>query len=100
MFRMQAGMALAHFFAGRFDSASDWAERAKWNLPSFLAPVGVLAASHARAGRMDKAKEAMQRLRTLDPSLRVSNLKDWLPIGRPEDLTQFAEGLRLAGLPE
>jgi len=49
---------------------------------------------------MDKAKQAMQRVRTLDPSLRVSNLKDWLPIHRPEDLARFAEGLRLAGLPE
>jgi tetratricopeptide (TPR) repeat protein len=28
MFRMQAGTALAHFFAGRFDTASSWAEKA------------------------------------------------------------------------
>jgi tetratricopeptide (TPR) repeat protein len=100
MFRVQAGMALAHFFAGRFDSASAWAEKAVGNLPSFLAAVSLAAASHALAGRMDKAKRAMQRVRTLDPSLRVSNLKDWLPIHRPEDLARFADGLRLAGLPE
>jgi TolB-like protein len=100
IFRMQAGMALAHFFAGRFDSASAWAEKAVGNLPSFLAAVSLAAASHALAGRMNKAKQAMQRLRTLDPSLRVSNLKDWLPIHRPEDLARFADGLRLAGLPE
>jgi hypothetical protein len=42
----------------------------------------------------------MQHLRSLDPSLRVSNLRDWLPIHRPEDLARFADGLRLAGLPE
>ena len=100
MFRMQAGMAMAHFFAGRFDSASAWAEKAVGNLPSFLAAVSLVAASHALAGRMDKAKQAMQRVLTLDPSLRVSNLKDWLPIHRPEDLARFADGLRLAGLPE
>lgn len=100
MFRMQAGMALAHFFAGRIDAASAWAEKAVGNLPTFLAAVGLVAASHALAGRTDKAQQAMQRLRTLDPSLRVSNLKDWLPIHRPEDLAQFADGLRLAGLPE
>jgi tetratricopeptide (TPR) repeat protein len=28
MFRMQAGMAIAHLFAGRFESASSWAEKA------------------------------------------------------------------------
>ncbi|WP_026187274.1 winged helix-turn-helix domain-containing protein [Ensifer sp. BR816] len=100
MFRMQAGTALAHFFAGRFDSASAWAEKAAGNLPSFLVAVSLVAASHALAGRMDKARQAMQRLRALDPSLRVSNLKDWLPIHRPEDLAALADGLRLAGLPE
>jgi TolB-like protein len=100
MFRMQVGMALAHFFAGRFDTAADWAEKSLGNLPSLLAPAALLAASHALAGRMDKAEQAMQRLRGLDPSLRVSSLRDWLPIQRPEDLARFAEGLRLAGLPE
>ncbi|MDK1388604.1 winged helix-turn-helix domain-containing tetratricopeptide repeat protein [Sinorhizobium sp. 8-89] len=100
IFRMQAGTALAHFFAGRFDSASAWAEKALGNLPSLLIAVAVVAASHALAGRSDEARQAMQRLRALDPSLRVSNLKDWLPIHRPEDLARFADGLRLAGLPE
>lgn len=100
MFRMQVGMALAHFFAGRFDSASIWAEKALRNLPSLLPAAALAAAGHALAGRKDKADQAMQRLRSLDPSLRVSNLKDWMPIHRPEDLAQFADGLRLAGLPE
>jgi TolB-like protein len=100
MFRMQVGMAFAHFFAGRFDSTTQWAEKALGNLPSFLAPVALLAASHALSGRMDKARLAMQRLRELDPSLCLSNLKDWLPIQRPEDFMRFADGLRLAGLPE
>jgi hypothetical protein len=42
----------------------------------------------------------MQRLRELDPTLRVSNLTDWLPIRRHQDLAIFAEGLRKAGLPK
>ncbi|WP_037382438.1 winged helix-turn-helix domain-containing tetratricopeptide repeat protein [Sinorhizobium americanum] len=100
MFRMQVGMALANFFAGRFDPASAWAEKALGNLPSLLPAAALAAASHALAGRIDEAGHAMQRLRTLDPSLRLSNLKDWLPIHRPEDLARFADGLRLAGLPE
>lgn len=100
MFRMQVGMALAHFVAGRFDPAAVWAEKALGNLPCLLASVALLAASHALSGRMDKAKQAMQRLHELDPSLRVSNLKEWLPIQRSEDFARFADGLRLAGLPE
>ncbi|MCA1407224.1 winged helix-turn-helix domain-containing protein [Ensifer sp. IC3342] len=100
MFRMQVGMALAHFFAGRFDSASVWAEKALGNLPSLLPAAVVVAASHALIGRPEEARQAMHRLRTLDPSLSISNLRDWMPIHRPEDLARLAEGLRLAGLPE
>jgi TolB-like protein len=100
MFRMEAGSALAHFFAGRFDTAATWAEKAVRNLPGFLIAVAIAAASHALMGHMDEARSAMRRLRELDRSLRLSNLRDWLPIHRPEDLAAFADGLRLAGLPE
>lgn len=98
-YRMQAGMAVAHLFAGRFDEASSWAERSFRDLPSFLMVVAIIAASHALAGHADAARRAMQRLRQLDPALRVSNLTDWLPIHRPQDLAVFADGLRKAGLP-
>jgi TolB-like protein len=100
MYRMQAGIAMAHLFAGRFDAASSWAEKAFRDLPSFLMVVSVIAASHALAGRTNEAQRAMQQFRELDPALRVSNLGDWLPIHRPEDLLIFADGLRRAGLPE
>jgi len=100
MFRMQAGMALAHLFAGRFDAASSWAEKAHRDLPSFLMVVGIIAASHALAGRQDQARRAMDHLRELDPTLRVSHLAEWIPIRRPQDLATFAQGLRKAGLPE
>jgi TolB-like protein len=100
MYRMQAGTALAHLFARRFDTASAWAEKASRDLPSFLIPASIIAASHALAGRTDEARRAMDHLRQLDPALRISNLTDWLPIHRPEDLATFADGLRRAGLPE
>jgi tetratricopeptide (TPR) repeat protein len=99
-YRMQAGMAVAHLFAGRFDAASSWAEKAFRDLPSFLMVVSIIAASHALAGRTDEGRRAMDHLRQLDPALRISNLRDWLPIHRPEDLAMFADGLRRAGLPE
>jgi tetratricopeptide (TPR) repeat protein len=100
MYRMQAGMAAAHLFAGRFDDASSWAAKAFRNLPSFLMVVAVIAASHALAGRTDEARRAIQHLRQLDPTLRISNLTDWLPIRRPQHLAIFSDGLRRAGLSE
>jgi TolB-like protein/Tfp pilus assembly protein PilF len=100
LYRMQAGMAAAHLFAGRFDDASSWAEKSFWNLPSFLMVVSIVAASHALAGRPPAARQAMRHLRQLDPALRISSLREWLPIQRPEDLALFTDGLRRAGLPE
>jgi tetratricopeptide (TPR) repeat protein len=100
MYRMQGGTALAHLFAGRFDAACTWAEKAIRELPSFLIIVCVIAAGHALAGRIDAARRAMQDLRALDPALRLSSLKNWLLFHRPEDISRLADGLRRAGLPE
>jgi hypothetical protein len=62
--------------------------------------VGIIAASHALAGRLDEAQRAMSHLRELDPTFRVSSLAGWLPLQRSEDIARFADGLRRAGLPE
>jgi TolB-like protein len=100
LYHMQVGTGLAHFLAGRFDDASLWAEKAFRNQPNYLPGAAVTAASHALAGRMEEARQTMQRLRQNDPALRLSTLKDWLPIRRPEDFARWVEGLRKAGLPE
>lgn len=100
MFRMQAGMAMSHLFAGRYDMASSWAEQSFRQLPSFLFVVAISAASHALAGRTDQAGTALQHLQKLDPTFRISSLEGWIPIRQPEHLARFIAGLRKAGLPE
>jgi len=97
---MHLGTAFAHLFPGRFDEASLSAEKALRALPSFLPAISITAVTHAHAGRMEEARSAMQRLREYDPTLRVSNLKDWIQMRRPEDIARWTEGLRKAGLPE
>jgi TolB-like protein len=99
-YRMQAGMALAHLFAGRFDEASAWSEKALAYLPDFLAAAAFAAASHALAGHTAEAQRAMDHLRRLNPALRISKLESWLPIHRAEDRRTLAAGLRAAGLPD
>ena len=98
--RMQAGTALAHLLAGRFDTATAWAEKACRESPGFLMAVSVSAASDALAGRAARARRAMEEMRALDPALRISNLQHWLPLRHSEDLATLADGLRRAGLPE
>jgi hypothetical protein len=58
------------------------------------------AASHALAGRLAEAREAMARMRQIDPALRVSNIAGFVPFGRPDDSDRYMQGLRKAGLPE
>jgi len=98
--RMQAGMALAHLLAGRFDLALSWAEKALRELPGFGLALAIIAASQALAGRSEAAQRAARQLHQINPGLRPSNLMDWIPFRRPQDLELFAGGLRKAGLPE
>jgi TolB-like protein/tetratricopeptide (TPR) repeat protein len=100
IFQMQTGTAMAHMFARRFDAASDWADKARSEIPNILRVAAFKAASDALAGRMDEARIAMDHVRRLDPNLRISNVQDWVVLRRPQDLTTFVEGLRKAGLPE
>ncbi|WP_029352982.1 winged helix-turn-helix domain-containing tetratricopeptide repeat protein [Bosea sp. 117] len=100
LYRMQAGIAMAHLFAGHFETASLWADQAQRNLPSFLMAAAIGAAGQALSGRREEAGRTMDRLRELNPALRLSSLRDWLPIRRQEDFALFADGLRKAGLPD
>jgi TolB-like protein len=100
MHRMQVGTAMAHLLAGRTEDALSWAEKASRHHSDHALPISILAASYARAGRGDEARLVMQQLRQLDPALRLSQLGDWLPFRRQQDLAIFSDGLRKAGLPE
>ena len=100
IFQMQTGTAMAHMFARRFEDASTWADKASRELPNILRVSAFSAASHALAGRMNEARGALLHMRRLDPTMRLSNVADWVVLRRAEDLATFVEGLRRAGLPE
>src|SRR5262249_640807 len=99
--RMQNGTAHAHFFAGRYEEASSWAARVLQERPDFHDGLRIAAASNALAGRPEAAQNAVAQLRQLDPALRVSNLRDIQgPYQRLQDIAQYEEAMRAAGLPE
>ena len=97
---MQAGTAFAHLLAGRFEEASLWVGKAIWEQTNYLTTLVIAAASNALAGHPAEAQKTMARLREFYPTLRVSNVKDWASLRRPEDLARLEEGLRKAGLPD
>ena len=101
MIGVRAGISHAHFFLGRYDETVSWASTALQDNPDFQPALRMDAAGNAMAGRPAQASQAMARLRQLNPKIRVSNLKDFLgPYRRAEDLSQYEEALRRAGLPE
>jgi hypothetical protein len=73
--------------------------RALQESPNLHFALRASAAANALAGRIDRAERLAARLRQIDPVLRVSNLEDVVTF-RPEDLAKFANGLRMAGLPD
>jgi TolB-like protein len=98
---MRNGTAHAQFFLGCYDEAASWAAMALQDNPDFQGGLRIEAASNAMAGRPEQAHKAVARLRQLNPTLRVSTLKDLVgPYRRAEDVSRYEEGLRQAGLPE
>jgi hypothetical protein len=98
---MQTAIAFAHFFSGREIDASAWATMALRERPNFQPALRIAAASNAVAGRMDKAREAVARLRELNPGLRVANLMaNSATQRRLEFSSRYAAAMAKAGLPE
>ena len=57
LYNMQVGTAFAHFLAGRYDEASEWANRALREQPNYPAAKRILAASKALAGQWVKRRK-------------------------------------------
>jgi tetratricopeptide (TPR) repeat protein len=94
-----SGISFAYLFSGRYDEALSQAEQALQESPNLHLALRASVAANALAGRIDRAQKLMARLRKVDPVLRISNLEDVVTF-RPTDVVRFADGLRMAGLPE
>jgi hypothetical protein len=56
--------------------------------------------SNALGGREQAARQAMTRLRLIQPRLRVSNLHEQIFLHRPEHMARYVKAMKKAGLPE
>jgi adenylate cyclase len=59
-----------------------------------------LAATYARLGRLNQARDEVNLFLETSPEFSISEIKRTLPFKNPTDLEVYLEGLRLAGLPE
>jgi TolB-like protein len=87
-----ATMGTAHFVSRRFDEAVPKLVLAIQEDPGFPLPYRFLAACYAHMGRLDEAREIIERLRSLTPVViaDVSYLRD------PTHRELYLSGLRLA----
>jgi TolB-like protein len=92
--------AFGYLLLENVDEASAWAERALHLRSDWPPALRVLAMSYALAGREQAARQAMTRLRLIQPQLRVSNIHEQIFLHRPEHMAKCIEAMRRAGLPE
>jgi TolB-like protein/class 3 adenylate cyclase len=97
--RMNA-TAHAYFFLDRYEEALAQAEESLRGSPNNHPALRIGAASAAFAGQTDAAQRLAQQLQTIDTEFRVSRLKDVVGPYKQAAMEKYAEGLRLAGIPE
>ena len=86
------GIGIGHFFARRFEEARATLLRSVQESPGWVPNYRFLASCCAQMGRIDEAREIVQRLRALTP-LVVPSATHWR---NPEQRELYLEGLRLA----
>jgi tetratricopeptide (TPR) repeat protein len=97
---------IAHFLAGHYEAAVEFAERGIRDAPNGAANIRYLTASLALLGRFDEACDAVKRLLAITPDLTISRVRKFLEMDSPqgskmrEKLDAYCEGLRRGGLPE
>jgi adenylate cyclase len=96
----EAIMANALVLLGRYDDSLKWSAKALVRHPNWLLGMRIAVVGHALAGNLEEARRLATRMHQLDPGMRISNLREFLPYRRPEDVELLIEGMRLAGLPE
>jgi tetratricopeptide (TPR) repeat protein len=97
-----SGLSCAHYLLSQYEEAFHSAERAVMLAPNNPNALRALAFSAAAKGDLDSARRAVATILRNDPTASIAQGIDPLRRVRWKDdrLDRFAEGLRLAGLPE
>jgi adenylate cyclase len=90
---------MAHFVAGRYSEAVQWARKCIHRKPIWRVGHAVLAASLAQLDLLEEAKAAVDNYLEIIPDETISDLR-FLPFKDHTDEHRLEEGLRKAGLPE
>jgi TolB-like protein/Flp pilus assembly protein TadD len=92
------GFAIAHFAAGRYAQAIDYATEAARLRPGFQGVQRMRCASLAQAGRIDEARSSFAILLREQPELSIEWVRANVPYQTPQLLERYVDALRKAGL--
>ena len=91
------GLGAAHFFSRRYREAAEALIASLDELPRWPTTYRFLAASYAHLGKLDKARETIDRLREITPVvIPLPECSGGSSFRDPEQAALYAEGLRAA----
>ena len=91
---------MAHFTAGRYLEASQWARKSVHRKPSWRLGHAVLASSLAQLNLLEEARDAVDSYLENFPTEKISELGKVFDPRWIGNAQRFAEGLHKAGLPK
>ena len=100
IFFRYSGIAMAHFRAGRYSEASQWARKSINRKPNWRMGHAVLVSSLVQLNLFEEAEGAVDIYLENIPNETISGLRKVIHFDKSEDKHRFEEGLRKAGLPE
>jgi adenylate cyclase len=94
------GIANAHFAAGRYQPALEFASKAVQTAPNWVGGYLIVATCAAHLGLMEEAHSAVARLLEIAPRYSLARVQKNPLFAKADVVKRLLDGLRRAGLPE
>jgi DNA-binding SARP family transcriptional activator/TolB-like protein len=92
--------AIAYMIEGDYEQVIAFGTRVIKANPDFTAGYKPVIAALGLLGRIEEAKPYLETLLKLEPNFTIAHFREVYPLRNENDRERYAEGLRLAGVPE
>jgi TolB-like protein len=97
-FQFLTGIATAHLMLENYEAAIEWSLKSLATYNEWPMTYWALIPAYTYTGRLEEARDAVDKLRAIAPSSRVLTIAD--NPARQDRMQSMRDGLRKAGLPE
>ena len=98
MARFIAGMAIAHYTAGRYEESLRCCNEVVRLRPGRQGAQRMRCANLAQLGRIEEARSLLEKIRAEHPQVSIAWIRANVPYQTPELMDRFIDGMRKAGL--